>query len=158
MKTRLARGAAVAVLAAALPVAASAQAPSLMGTWQVASGSAQVRLEPCADPANGPLCGVIVALLRPSGPDGAPIAPEAAIDFRNPDPQQRGRKVLGSTMMWGFKKTADPNAFEEGRIYSGENGKTYTANVGLQPDGTLRLRGYIGTPMFGETQLWTRVK
>jgi uncharacterized protein (DUF2147 family) len=47
--------------------------------------------------------------------------------------------------------------FEDGHIYNGENGKTYNANISLQPDGKLRLRGYVGTPMFGETQLWTRV-
>ena len=45
-----------------------------------------------------------------------------------------------------------------GQIYNGENGKTYNANISLQPDGTLRLRGYVGSPMFGETQIWTRIK
>ena len=44
-----------------------------------------------------------------------------------------------------------------GQIYNGENGKIYNANISLQPDGKLRLRGYVGSPMFGETQLWTRV-
>ena len=61
-------------------------------------------------------------------------------------------------LIWGFKKTADPNVFEDGHIYNGENGKTYNANISLQPDGTLHLRGYVGSPMFGETQIWTRVK
>jgi len=56
-----------------------------------------------------------------------------------------------------FKKTSDSTTFEEGQIYNGENGKTYNANISLQPDGKLRLRGYVGSPMFGETQLWTRV-
>ena len=43
--------------------------------------------------------------------------------------------------------------------YKGQvTNKTYKANMGLQPDGTLRLRGYVGTPMFGETQIWTRVQ
>jgi len=30
--------------------------------------------------------------------------------------------------------------------------------LGLQADGTLRLRGYVGTPLFGETQIWTRAQ
>lgn len=137
---------------------ASAQAPTVMGTWLVASGSAQVRLQPCADPAQGPLCGYIAALINPVGPDGTKVAPDAAIDFRNPDPALRGRKVIGSPVLWGFKQGSDANSFEGGTIYSGENGKTYTANVALQPDGMLRLRGYVGLPMFGETQVWTRVK
>ena len=136
---------------------ASAQSPSVTGTWLTASGLAQVRIGPCPDPANGPICGLVVGLINPQGPDGKAVAPDMATDYRNPDPALRTRKVIGMPLIWGFKKTSDPNAFEDGHIYNGENGKTYNANISLQPDGKLRLRGYVGTPMFGETQLWTRV-
>jgi uncharacterized protein (DUF2147 family) len=145
------------LLLGVLASAASAQQPSVMGTWLTASGKAQVRIGPCPDPKNGPICGVIVGLVEPKGPDGVVVAPEVATDWRNGDPAVRGRKVLGMPLIWGFKKTSDANAFEEGQIYNGENGKTYNANVSLQPDGKLRLRGYVGSPMFGETQIWTRV-
>lgn len=137
--------------------AASAQQGSVMGTWLTASGVAQVRLGPCPDVASGPLCGFIVGLINPKGPDGQVVAPDVATDYRNENPSLRSRKVIGMPLIWGFKKTADPNTFEDGKIYNGENGKTYNANISLQPDGKLRLRGYVGTPMFGETQLWTRV-
>jgi len=136
---------------------ASAQSPSVMGTWLTASGVAQVRIGPCPDSASGPICGLVVGLINPKGPDGNAVTPDMATDYRNPDPALRTRKVIGMPLIWGFKKTADPNAFEDGQIYNGENGKTYNANISLQPDGKLRLRGYVGTPMFGETQLWTRV-
>ncbi|MBX9943900.1 MAG: DUF2147 domain-containing protein [Reyranella sp.] len=148
----------LAALLVALAPAASAQTSPVMGTWLSASGVAQVRIEPCPDPANGPLCGFIVGLINPKGPNGVAVAPEAATDYRNENPALRSRKVLGMPLIWGFKKTADANAFEGGQIYNGENGKTYSANITLQPDGTLRLRGYVGSPMFGETQVWTRVK
>ena len=144
-------------LLGALTSTASAQAPSVMGTWLTASGIAQVRIGPCPDPANGPICGLVAGLINPKGPDGNAVAADMATDYRNPDPALRTRKVIGMPLIWGFKKTADPNAFEDGHIYNGENGKTYNANISLQPDGKLRLRGYVGTPMFGETQLWTRV-
>ncbi len=136
---------------------ASAQQGSVMGTWLTASGKAQVRIAPCPDPRSGPICGIIVALVEPRGPDGTVVSPDIATDWRNTDPALRGRKVLGMPLIWGFKKTSDPNTFEEGQIYNGENGKIYNANISLQPDGKLRLRGYVGAPMFGETQLWTRV-
>ncbi len=144
-------------LLGALASTASAQTPSVMGTWLTASGIAQVRIGPCPDPANGPICGLVAGLINPKGPDGNAVAPDMATDYRNPDPALHTRKVIGMSLIWGFKKTADPNAFEDGHIYNGENGKTYNANISLQPDGKLRLRGYVGTPMFGETQLWTRV-
>jgi uncharacterized protein (DUF2147 family) len=148
----------VAALFTALAPAASAQQSPVMGTWLTASGKAQVRIESCPDPKNGPICGFIAGLIEPRGPDGTVVAPDVATDWRNSDPALRGRKVMGMPLIWGFKKTSDPNAFEDGQIYNGENGKIYNANVSLQPDGKLRLRGYVGTPMLGETQLWTRVK
>ena len=148
----------LAAVVAAVALPAWAQAPSPMGTWLTASGKAQVRIEPCADPASGALCGFIAGLIEPRGPDGVVVAPDVATDFRNENPALRSRKVIGMPLIWGFKKTSDPNAFEGGQIYNGENGKIYSANIALQPDGTLRLRGYVGSPMFGETQIWTRVK
>ena len=145
-------------LFAAITPMASAQAQSVMGTWLTASGVAQVKIEPCATAASGALCGFIVGLINPKGPDGVVVAPDVATDYRNENPALRGRKVLGMPLIWGFKSTPTPNVYESGQIYNGENGKIYSANISLQPDGTLRLRGYVGSPMFGETQIWTRVK
>ena len=136
---------------------ASAQQGTVMGTWLTASGVAQVKIGPCSDAAGGAICGYVVNLINPKGPDGAVVTPDVATDYRNENPALRSRKVIGMPLIWGFKKTAEPNTFEDGKIYNGENGKTYNANISLQPDGKLRLRGYVGTPMFGETQLWTRV-
>ena len=144
-------------LLGALASTASAQSPSVVGTWLTASGIAQVRIGPCPDPANGPICGLVVGLINPKGPDGNAVAADMATDYRNADPALRTRKVIDMPLIWGFKKTSDPNAFEDGHVYNGENGKTYNANISLQPDGKLRLRGYVGTPLLGETQLWTRV-
>ena len=137
--------------------AASAQQGSVMGTWLSESGVAQIRIARCPDAASGPICGFVVNLVNPKGPDGVAVAPDAATDFRNENPSLRTRKVIGMPLIWGFKKTNDPNTFEDGKVYNGEDGKTYSANISLQPDGKLRLRGFVGTPMFGKTQLWTRV-
>ena len=140
------------------PLSAAAQTPSVMGTWMTESKKAHVHLKPCPDASRGPVCGVVAALFSPRGPDGVVVEPEAATDVHNRDPAQRGRKILGMVMLYDFKKGSEPNSFEEGTIYSAENGKTYSANISLQADGTLRLRGYVGTPLFGETQIWTRVQ
>ena len=129
----------------------------VMGTWLTASGVAKVQIGPCSNPSAGALCGFIVGLINPKGPDGQVVAPEVATDYRNADPSLRSRKVIGMPLIWGFKATSDPNVFEGGQIYNGENGKIYNANISLQPDGKLRLRGYVGSPIFGETQVWTRV-
>jgi uncharacterized protein (DUF2147 family) len=150
------------LLAAALTMlgltsGASAQDSKVYGTWLTASGVAQVKIGPCPDAASGALCGNIVNLINPKGPDGKVVAPDAATDFRTADPKLRERKVIGMPLIWGFKKTANANAFEGGQIYNGEDGKTYSANVDLEADGRLKLRGFVGSPMFGQTQYWTRV-
>lgn len=147
----------MALLVGAVVLPASAQQSSVMGTWLTASGSAQIRIGPCPNPANGPICGFVVGLINPRGPDGVVVAPDVATDYRNADSSLRSRKVIGMPLIWGFKQTSDPNMFEDGHIYNGENGKTYNANINLQSDGKLRLRGYVGSPMFGETQIWTRM-
>jgi len=148
----------IAILAATAAMPASAQGPSVMGIWLTASKAAEVRLSPCSDPAHGPVCGQVVKLIDPKDANGKPMVPEEVTDAHNADASLRGRRVLGMVLLYNFSKTGDSNSFESGTIYNGENGKTYKANISLQPDGTLRLRGYVGTPMFGETQIWTRVQ
>jgi uncharacterized protein (DUF2147 family) len=148
------------ILAAALAIAASsasAQDSKVYGTWLTASGVAQVKIGPCTDPSAGALCGYVVNLINPKGADGQVVAPDAATDYRNADAKLRDRKVIGMALIWGFKKGSGPNEFESGQIYNGEDGKTYSANIDLEADGRLKLRGYVGSPMFGQTQYWTRV-
>ena len=147
--------AALALLASSASTASAQQ--GVAGTWLTASGVAQVKIGPCPDAGSGPICGFVVGLINPKGPDGQVVAPDVATDYRNENPSLRSRKVIGMPLIWGFKATSDPNTFDGGQIYNGENGKIYSANISLQPDGKLRLRGYVGTPMFGETQIWTRV-
>jgi uncharacterized protein (DUF2147 family) len=147
----------LAVASISLASGASAQDSKVFGTWLTESGTAQVKLGPCGSATSGPVCGFVVGLINPKGPDGKVVAPDEATDFRNADANLRSRKVIGMPLIWGFKQASDPNAFEEGQIYNGEDGKTYSANLNVEADGRLKLRGYVGSPMFGKTQYWTRV-
>lgn len=138
--------------------AVTAQPATILGVWRTEAGSAQIRIERCRDASSGPVCGSIVGLSNATGLDGRTVDPEMATDWRNADPALRSRKILGSTMLWGFKGTTDATAFTGGTIYNGSNGKTYSANITLLPDGRLQVRGYVGTPLLGESQVWTRVE
>jgi len=44
-----------------------------------------------------------------------------------------------------------------GYILDPKNGKEYRCNIGFEDDNTLKVRGYIGTPLLGRTQYWYRV-
>ena len=146
-----------AALAGAL-VASPAFAADVYGVWSTQAKTAHVEIYRCPDPGRGPVCGRVVRLLAPKGADGRPVKPEEAVDHRNADPALRTRKVLQMVFLYDFKPSSTPDSFEDGVIYSAEDGKTYKANLSLQADGTLRLRGYVGMPILGKTQIWTRVK
>ena len=44
----------------------------------------------------------------------------------------------------------------KGHILDPRNGTMYGAELHLDPNGNLALRGFVGIPLLGETQTWTR--
>ncbi len=79
-------------------------------------------------------------------------------DTKNPDPKLRDRPIKGITFLWGFSYDAKKNRWVDGKVYDPKSGKTYTARLSLENDGKiLKMRGYIGVPMFGRTAKFTRI-
>ena len=72
----------------------------------------------------------------------------------------KDKPIAGMTIIRGVKQSAeDAQLWDGGRILDPVDGKSY--KVRLKPiDGGARLevRGYIGTPLLGRTQTWTRVE
>ena len=136
-----------AFLLIALAAPAAAQS-GISGRWLTEGGKSQVEIAPCGDQ----FCGRIVSLREPNDPQGRPKT-----DKNNPDAKQRARPVVGIAMLWNFRQTSS-TTWEEGRIYNPEDGETYRCNLTLQADGSLRVRGYVGIPALGKTQIWTRAK
>lgn len=128
-----------------LPAAAQAPQMSVLGRWLSESGKGVIEIYHCADR----LCGKIV-WLQEAMRDGKP-----ATDRNNPEPELRSRPICGLIMLGGFRPT-EPQHWGDGWIYSPENGKTYHATMTLESPTVLKLRGYVGIPLFGETQTWTR--
>jgi uncharacterized protein (DUF2147 family) len=129
-------------------VGASAQAPppqKLLGRWLTETKRGVVEIYACGDH----VCGRLVWLIEPMR-RGAP-----AVDDKNPDPALRQRPLCGLTMLGDFRNT-EPQLWTEGWIYDPDSGKTYHATMFLESPGVLKLRGYVGIPLFGETQTWTR--
>lgn len=131
------------VVAAFLLVGATHAAPeAICGRWLTADkeGLVHVYID-----AHGKLAGRIVGGSGPSDRDA-----------KNPDPALRSRPVLGLKLMQGFSRDGD--VWKGGEIYDPDEGKTYKATVRLAENdsGKLLLRGYVGLPMFGRTEEWTR--
>jgi uncharacterized protein (DUF2147 family) len=138
----------LALFLLAVSAAAFAQdTPSPIGTWATAHGGAHVEIKDCG----GKLCGTIIWLKNPHDKNG-----QDSIDSNNPDASLRTRKILGLPLLNGFVQDGSSNVWSDGTIYNPDNGKTYSCKLTVQNDGTMRVRGYVGLSLLGETQIWTR--
>ena len=54
--------------------------------------------------------------------------------------------------------TKDDDKLVEGYILDPSKGKEYRCQLSLKNDNTLKVRGYIGRPLFGKSQYWFRVE
>lgn len=129
--------AAAAVLAAS---SALAQPTPHLGRWVTESGNLEVEIAPCGDA----LCGTVVKVLanRSMSAAGEEMKPADT------------RPALGMVILSGLKPSGDGEL--RGEIYNRENAKTYSASLTVAPPDQLLVRGYVGLPVFGKTQVWRR--
>lgn len=134
------------VLVSAAGLAAAQPGPT--GLWLNEPGTAHIEISPCGSA----LCGAIVWLKDPLDEAGAPKR-----DGKNAEEAHRTRPLLGLPMLNGFVPASD-GGWENGTIYNPEDGKTYKCVMSLEDANKLRVRGYVGVPLFGKTQTWSRVR
>jgi uncharacterized protein (DUF2147 family) len=69
---------------------------------------------------------------------------------------QKNAPMLGLTIIKGMKR--DGGKYAEGNILDPRDGSVYHAQMEVSPDGQkLSVRGYLGIPMLGQTQVWARL-
>ena len=131
---------------------APAAAADVLGTWATAEEKSHVEIVACPD-APEKLCGTIVWLKQPNDEAGVPKT-----DKNNPDEALRSRPIVGLPLLSGFEPDiTEAGRWTEGKIYNPEDGETYSCTMELLPDGRLEVRGYVGLPIFGKSQIWTPV-
>jgi len=128
-------------------------AEDILGTWKNEDGKAKIEIYLCETH----YCGKISWLGRPVYPADDPggMAGLPRVDRKNPDQALRNRHLLGLQIMEGFIYNGD-NTWEKGRIYDPESGKTYQSKISLVSSQRLKIRGFVGIPLFGRTTVWTR--
>lgn len=119
----------------------SAQSAGVLGDWKTKAGSI-VRIEYCGS-------NVCMRIVQPLN------TADASTDSHNPDPGLRNRPLCNLQIGRGFNLT-DPDHASSGTLYDPKSGKTYRGNITAE-GATLHLRGYIGIPLFGASENWTRV-
>jgi uncharacterized protein (DUF2147 family) len=112
----------------------------IFGDWKSTAGSI-VRVEHCG----AQVCLALVQLIHTN---------DITTDVHNPDPALRTRPLCDLHIGTGFTLVDSDHAIG-GTLYDPKTGKTYRGSLAAD-GGRLRLRGYIGIPLFGESQTWTR--
>lgn len=120
----------------------------LVGLWATEGGKSHIKIAPCG--IN--FCGSIVWLAEPLDEDG-----KIKYDVNNPKKELRNRSIIGLPLLTAFVESSEVNVWEGGDIYNPEDGKTYSCTLTLLDSKTLKVRGYVGLPLFGKTQIWQRV-
>jgi uncharacterized protein (DUF2147 family) len=143
-------GIVAAMAAMLLPGMAMAQGGNgVVGRWLTQDRKGVIAIAPCGNS----ICGRIDWMNPPDDPKDGKISR----DSNNPNPALRQRTICGLQIIYGFQRDgSDPHGWVEGAIYDPESGKVYHANITLVDPQHLRLRGYVGIPLFGESQIWTR--
>ncbi len=68
---------------------------------------------------------------------------------------KKNAPLVGLEILRAMK--ADGDEWKGGLILDPANGKEYKCIISFKDNNTLKVRGYIGTPWLGRTQLWYRV-
>ena len=96
------------------------------------------------------LCGRLYWLKKPLSADGLPKR-----DKHNPNEALRDRPLCGLQILTGFQYAGD-STWNAGEIYNPDDGLTFSSTMKLAPEGSLKIRGYVGISLFGKTLEWVR--
>lgn len=118
-------------------------ADAVQGYWLTQNKRAVVHVAPCD---GGSMCGRIHWII-----DGG-----LQFDKFNEDEALRSRPICGLEILNDFDKEGAGD-WEDGNIYKADDGDIYDADIEVEEDGRLKVRGYLGISMFGKTQYWTKV-
>ena len=137
-----------------LALVSSAQAQmSPLGLWQsIDDGNGQPKAEILiVQDANGGLTGKVERSLLTT-PNPEPNCTLCTDD-------RKGQPKIGMEIIRGGNQTDGKEVWEGGKILDPENGKEYSLRLTpIEGGRKLEVRGFIGVPLLGRTQVWNRIR
>ncbi len=136
-----------------LPAMAAEPGDAVLGVWHTTDDKGRVLVFK----DNNHYCAKIVSIKDPNWPasDEEGMGGKPKNDRRNPDPKLRSRSIAGIRFMNDFVYDGN-NLWQHGKIYDPESGNTYRCKMSMISTNQLKVRGYVGIPLFGRTVVCTR--
>lgn len=130
-------------------LAASAAESGITGRWKTFSDkTGKPESIVLVAEVDGELKGTIEKIYPEPNEDPKPKCDKCPGEFK-------GKPLTGLTFLWGFKH--DGARYGTGKILDPEEGEIYNCQIELADGGkSLKVRGYVGVPLFGRTQVWQR--
>jgi uncharacterized protein (DUF2147 family) len=75
-------------------------------------------------------------------------------DVHNKDPKLRDRPLVGIVLMWNLRY--DDGEYVDGYVYNPEDGGTYRLKTEVLSPEAMKVRGYLGISLFGQSKIWSR--
>lgn len=141
----------IATMATVMTVSAGAGATQLdpaFGYWLTENKRAIVQVAKCGSVA----CGKMVWVAEPRNEAGLP-----KLDLKNEDAAKRSRPICGLPLFGGLTQ-AKPGRWADGWLYNPRDGQTYSVQINAEAGQQLKVRGFLGLPLLGSSQTWTRVE
>lgn len=110
--------------------------PTPTGRWVTPAHNAVIQISRCGTALCGRIVGIVLA-------PGEPVP----VDWQ-------GRSQCGLTII--HVAPAGDGSLWSGSITDPRDGSSYHARIRLADANDLRLRGYLGIPLLGQTQTWTK--
>lgn len=120
---------------------------SPFGTWLSANGKEKIEIYE----VDGRICGRIVWMKEAFDEEG-----QLKIDSKNPDESLRSRPLVGMEILFDFKYSGN-GCYTGGKIYDPISGNIYTARIKMKNETTVKVRGYVGIPLFGRSEICTKI-
>ena len=77
-------------------------------------------------------------------------------DTENDDPKLRVRPIVGIVLIWKLKY--EDGEYVDGYVYNPEDGNTFRIEAKSLNRNSVKIRGFMGISILGQSQVWTRYR